>query len=848
PACYRNGGPLCLTDANVLLGRIQADSFPHVFGPNGDLGLDTDAVAARFAELAAEIASAGEAELTPTEIADGFVKIAVQNMAAAIEQISVQRGHDITRFALACFGGAGGQHACRVADALGIDTVLVDPLSGVLSAYGIGVAEMRTISTAAVQLELGDDAIEAIGAAASRLAAELRAGAGRNVRLEYRLLIRADGSDTPIAVPFDDSATAASLGSEFNARHELRFGFAVRDTALIADALEAEAISIAAPPERSEAIAGTARDETRSTREIWFDGEWRETPIRRRETLTAGIAQQGPALIVEDNATIVVEPGWQAVTGTNGMLVLTRRRPRDARERIETAADPVMLEIFNNQFINVATQMGGVLEQTAHSVNIKERLDYSCAVFDGDGRLIANAPHVPVHLGSMGDSVRAVIDSAGRMAPGDAYLLNAPYRGGTHLPDLTVVMPVFESSAPQPSFYVASRAHHADIGGTTPGSMPALSRHIDEEGVVIEPVRILERGVLAEAEIKRLLAAGKYPARNPKQNIADLKAQVAANVKGAQQIAKLLERYGSAVVHAYMRHVRDNAEACARDLLRGLEPGSFAAEMDGGERIAVDIAIDRDRGEARFDFSASSGVSDGNLNAPLSVVRAVVLYVLRSLITEDIPLNAGCLVPVEIVVPAPSLLNPAYPAAVAGGNVETSQCIADVLLAALGAAAASQGTMNNFTFGDATHQYYETICGGCGAGPGFAGASAVHSHMTNSRLTDVEVLEQRYPVRLRRFAIRRGSGGSGRCNGGDGVVREFEFLTDMHGSLLASRRRVAPFGIAGGGPGQCGRDTVVRVDGTEERLPGAAEIRFNAGDRIVIETPGGGAYGATGET
>jgi 5-oxoprolinase (ATP-hydrolysing) len=548
-------------------------------------------------------------------------------------------------------------------------------------------------------------------------------------------------------------------------------------------------------------------------------------------------------MIAENNATIIVEPEWSASIDANGMLIMHRIRPRKDAEKIDTDPDPVMLEIFNNQFMHVAEQMGVVLEQTAHSVNIKERLDYSCALFDQGGELIANAPHVPVHLGSMGDSVREVIRSAKRFRPGDAYMLNAPYRGGTHLPDITIVSPVFAANLDAPEFFVASRAHHADIGGITPGSMPAFSRTIDEEGIVIPPMQVLNDGRFLEPAIRGVLASGDHPARNPDQNLADFKAQLAANAKGIAEIDRLLQCYGRRVVHAYMRHVRNNAEACTREALRRLHGGSFSARMDSGERISVAVSIDRERGEARIDFTGTSGISENNFNAPSSVVRAVTLYVIRTLIKDNIPLNAGCLVPINLVIPERSLLDPVPPAAIAGGNVETSQCIADVLLAAFGALAASQGTMNNFTFGNDEHQYYETICGGCGAGPGFDGASAVHSHMTNSRLTDVEVLEQRFQVRIRRFAIRKASGGAGQWRGGDGVVREFEFLAPMRASLLANRRTIAPFGLAGGADAKPGRDYIIRRDGTTESLVATGEISLEPGDRIVIETPGGGGYG-----
>jgi 5-oxoprolinase (ATP-hydrolysing) len=856
PACYRNGGPLTLTDANVLLGRIQAEHFPRVFGPGADETIDTDIVATDFAALARRIAADGGGKLEPEELAEGFLRIAIEHMAQAIEQISVQRGHDITRFALSCFGGAGGQFACGIADTLGIATILVGPLSGVLSAYGIGIAERRSIRAAGIHAGFDARSLERAKGSAARLEAGLRRSHEAVTQTEWRAFLRVAGSDTLLALPFDGQTRCAALAEKFHERHEQRFGFASNESDLILQSIEVEAIAASQRPVRTAEPRATGGPGVETTRRIRFGGCRIDAPVRHRSGLSPDTPIAGPAMIVEPNATIIVEPGWTAAIDANDMLVLRRvaavRRGETAvrrgqavahRDTTSRRADPIMLEVFNNQFMHVAEQMGVVLEQTAHSVNIKERLDYSCALFDRGGELVANAPHVPVHLGSMGDSVREVVRSAPGLSRGDAYLLNAPYRGGTHLPDLTVVTPVFEADATGPAFFVASRAHHADIGGITPGSMPATSRSIDEEGVVIEPLLIVRDGRLREAAILDCLGAGTWPARRPAQNLADIKAQLAANARGRQGLARLLERYGSDVVHAYMRHVRDNAANCTRRALGQLVDGRFTARLDGGEQITVAVTIDRSASRARIDFSGTSGMSAGNLNAPLSVVRAVVLYVLRTLIRENIPLNAGCLEPIDLVVPTPSLLAPVHPAAVAGGNVETSQCIADALLAALGAAAASQGTMNNLSFGDSERQYYETICGGCGAGPDFAGASAVHSHMTNSRLTDVEILEQRFPVRVRRFEIRRGSGGEGQHRGGDGAIREIEFLAPMRLSLLASRRVTAPYGLAGGRPGQTGRDTVIRADGAHEHLAPTSEVEVAAGDRILIETPGGGGFG-----
>jgi 5-oxoprolinase (ATP-hydrolysing) len=850
PACYRNGGPLTVTDANVLLGRLQPDYFPRVFGPNGDAPIDREAVATGFAKLAAEVAAAGEESHDVAELAAGYLRIAVERMADAIKRISVQRGHDLRQFVLACFGGAGGQHACMVADALGMDRIVIDPLAGVLSAYGIGVADVRAIRSCPVHEPLNDACVAAIASLAARsikmLRGELRAqpATPAKITFELRAQLCVAGSDAVFPVGFVPSMRAAELAARFAERHEQIFGFAVHGAKLVVESLEIEAVARLKRPPRAKVRKTRRPARPAAHREAWFAEHWANVPIYDRAALYAGAAVEGPAIIVEVNATTVVEPEWRATVDERGALLLGRTRARTDRESVATRRDPIMLEVFNNRFMYAAEQMGTVLEQTAHSVNIKERLDYSCAVFDAAGDLIANAPHLPVHLGSMGDSVRTVLDAfAAEMRAGDAFVLNAPYNGGTHLPDITVVTPVFTGTAAKPDFLVASRAHHADIGGRVPGSMPALSAHIDDEGALLAPMPIVQGGVFLERVVRSALARGPYPARNPDQNVADLKAQLAANAKGVRELCAMAERFGLDVVHAYMRHAQDNAQECVERALERLRSGAFTLELDGGEQLCVDVRIDQERRRATIDFTGTSPMSSGNFNAPAAIARAAVLYVFRTLVAEDIPLNAGCLRPLELVLPAASLVNPRHPAAVAAGNVETSQCITDALLAALGACAASQGTMNNLTFGNAEHQYYETICGGCGAGPGFEGASAVHSHMTNSRLTDVEVLERRFPVRVRRFAIRSGTGGSGCFRGGDGVLREIEFLVPMQGSILSNRRRTAPFGLDGGGPGAPGRNTIVRVSGRTEQVPATAEMSFEPGDRLVIETPGGGGYG-----
>ena len=923
PACYRNGGPLTVTDANVFLGRIQPGFFPATFGPNSDQPIDAARPAREFAALAERIAGqrvpsgkrsvagAGSANgesgvaaegdvvreggerITPEALAAGFLRIAVERMSNAIKQISIQRGHDVTGFALSCFGGAAGQHACQVADALGIDTVLIHPLAGVLSAYGMGVADLRTVRQRAVEAvfdaaslgqitelwaTLGEDAKAEI--AAQRVPTE-------RIELESRLFLKIQGSDTALPVAWRPGTPAGETLAAFRRSHERHFGFIIDEETVVVESIEVEAVGVTPRPPEAELSAKPAATETAATPEppeaelsarpaatetaatpkppevelstdpaatkpvararVWMADAWTEAPVYERTALGAGATIAGPAIIVEANATTVVEPDWRAEVDSRGYLVLGRATPRQLRERVARECDPIMLEVFNNLFMHIAEQMGVVLQNTAHSVNIKERVDFSCAVFDGAGELIANAPHLPVHLGSMGDSVRTVLEAnSADMRPGDAWMLNAPYNGGTHLPDITVVTPVFDEAGTALRFVVANRAHHADVGGITPGSMPATSRSIEEEGVVLDNVRIVRDGRFDEATVRAAFADTAWPARNPDRNVADLKAQIAANTRGIAELATMVERFGAGVVHAYMAHIKRNAETCVRDAIAALRDGRRSLELDSGERIVVTVTIDHERREALIDFTDTSAASPGNFNAPASVARAAVLYVFRTLVAEAIPLNEGCLKPLTIRLPDRSLVNPRHPAAVVAGNVETSQCITDALLGALGVAAAAQGTMNNLTFGDDRYQYYETICGGAGAGPGFAGASAVHTHMTNSRLTDPEVLEWRFPVRVRRFEIRAGSGGDGEHRGGDGVIREIESLRAMRGAILSNRRRVAPFGLAGGGDGAPGKNTVVRASGSVEPLAAAAEFELEPGDCIVIETPGGGGFGTPG--
>jgi 5-oxoprolinase (ATP-hydrolysing) len=847
PASYRRGGPPTVTDCNVLLGRIQPEFFPAVFGPAGDQPLDADIVVEQFRVLATNIERATGVPQTPHGVAAGCIRIAVENMANAIKKISVQRGHDVTEYTLSCFGGAAGQHACLVADALGMQTVFMHPLAGVLSAYGIGLADVTVMKQRASEAVLDDRALADLQAPFAALVSEARDSliaqgvADADISIERRVALKYEGTDSTLQLPV--AADAAELTTAFLEQYRVRYGFLMPERKLIIESISAEAVGANRTESWAEAQPTAARPAAPAMRRVFFGEQWQDTPFIDREALRPQDTVAGPAVILERNTTIVIDPGWRAEVTALNHLILRRISPLQRASAIGTRADPVLLEVFNNLFMSIAEQMGVTLANTATSVNIKERLDFSCALFDAQGHLIANAPHMPVHLGSMGESVQEIMRRRGdTMRPGDVYVLNAPYAGGTHLPDVTVVMPVFLSSL-SPSFFVASRGHHADIGGLTPGSMPSESSHIDEEGVLLDNVQLVAKGVFLEAELRALLSGGKYPARNVEQNLADLRAQVAACQKGAAELAAMVEHFGLAVVHAYMQHVQDNAEEAVRRVIDALTDGDFEYAMDNGARVRVSIRIDKQARAARIDFAGTSAQQPNNFNAPVSVTRAAVLYVFRTLVNDEIPMNAGCLEPLHISVPAGSMLNPQYPAAVVAGNVETSQVVTDCLYGALGALAASQGTMNNFTFGDGAHQYYETICGGSGAGPDFDGASAVQTHMTNSRLTDPEVLEWRFPVRLEEFRIRRGSGGGGRHRGGDGTERRVRFLQPMTAVLLANHREVAPFGLNGGEPGATGKNWIERVDGSIERFGATHAAQMNAGDVFVIQTPGGGGFG-----
>jgi 5-oxoprolinase (ATP-hydrolysing) len=850
PKCYRRGGPLAVTDANVMVGKLIPDFFPKIFGAQQDLALDADAVRQAFDKLAREIGD-GRA---PEDVADGFIKIAVENMANAIKKISVQRGYDVTRYALNCFGGAGGQHACLVADALGMTKVLIHPFSSLLSAYGMGLADIRATRQQAIEEPFGAPALATLAIIGQRLGVEAAAevvgqGVPQDVVGVYvRAHIRYAGTDTALVVPGGSPGAFSSLGlmkSAFEVAHKSRFGFIDETKALVIEAVSVEAVGGGAKftepvfTTTSAPVPAPAR-----TARFYCNGRWHDGAVYTRDQLLPGHAVRGPAIIIEPHQTIVIEDGWQAEITTKNHLVLARVVALKRQSAIGTQADPVMLEVFNNLFMSIAEQMGVSLQNTAYSVNIKERLDFSCAVFAADSTLVANAPHMPVHLGSMDRAVESIIrENKGQIAPGDVYIINAPYNGGTHLPDITVCTPVFDAAQRDILFWVASRGHHADVGGISPGSMSPNATTIEEEGIYIDNFKVVDRGRFREQALQELLTGARYPARNPLQNINDIKAQIAANEKGVQELNKMVAHFTLPVVEAYMQHVQDNAAESVRRVIDRLHDSAFDYEMDQGTFIKVKITVDKAKREATVDFTGTSPQQPTNFNAPEPVTRAAVLYVFRVMVDDDIPMNAGCLRPINIVIPKKSMLTPEYPAAVVAGNVETSQAVTNCLFGALEALAAAQGSMNNLNFGNAKYQYYETICSGSPAGPGFPGTDAVHTHMTNTRLTDPEVLEFRYPVVLEDFHIRKGSGGRGKWNAGDGIRRTIRFLEKMDCTILSGHRRVRPFGMAGGEAGQVGENWVRRNDGRMETLKGADATVIDAGEAVIIQTPTAGGYG-----
>jgi len=847
PACYRNGGPLTVTDCNVMLGKLNPELFPKVFGKNANQQIDVSIVKEKFNVLAKEISNATKKTVSPIEVAEGFLSIAIECMANAIKKISVQRGYDVSKYTLSCFGGAGGQHACLVADSLGMKKIHLHQYAGVLSAYGIGLADSRTINDLAIELNLNKDIIESLSIQFNNLKKqgreEMLAQNLNSEKLRYssRIYLRYEGSDSALAVRFSEYQ---EIKSNFENIHQARFGFISPEKLLIVESIQVE---VSCPSEHVESKNNkrTKRGNSSLARlNVVMNGDSNPTSFYHRNNISTNDKLIGPAVIIEDTSTIVIEPGWQASINNNFDLILERTEEKQRMSAIGTNVDPIMLEIFNNLFMNVAEQMGTVLENTASSVNIKERLDFSCALFSPTGDLVANAPHVPVHLGSMSESIKTIIRENNKtMMPGDAFLINAPYNGGTHLPDITLIKPVYDEQEEEVIFYVATRGHHADIGGTVPGSTPAYSKHIKEEGILIDNFTLVSKGVFLEEEIYNLLSSGDFPARNIKQNIADLKAQVASAEKGAQELLGVIQNYGLKVVHAYMQHVQDNAEESVRRILDVISDSSFTYKMDDGYQVSVTISVDKKKRSATIDFTGTSDQHPSNFNAPSAICHAAVLYVFRCLVDDNIPLNAGCLKPLKLIIPEHSMINPEYPAAVIAGNVETSQYIVDTLFGALGVVAASQGTMNNFTWGNDRIQNYETICGGSGASAEQNGCSAVHTHMTNSRLTDPEVLEWRFPVRLESFSIRNNSGGDGIHKGGDGVDRRIRFLESMTVNMIAGHRVVPPYGIKGGKPGAVGKNYVIHRDARITELGTKGQIEVVKDDVFVLKTPGGGGYG-----
>ncbi|PPR36892.1 MAG: Acetophenone carboxylase gamma subunit [Alphaproteobacteria bacterium MarineAlpha9_Bin6] len=849
PACYRRGGPLCVTDANVMVGKIRSDFFPHVFGEGANEPLDEAIVHEKFAALAAEIESETGDTRSPVEVADGFLMIAVENMAKAIKKISIQRGHDVTEYTLNSFGGAGGQHACLVADALGITRVFIHPFAGVLSAYGMGLADLRVMRERAVEATLDDKQIEELNSTFTEMETDGRAemqrqgGDPARTSVVRKVHLRYEGTDSPLIVDFGDQEMMVKA---FEETHHQQYGFISPEKSHIVEAINVEVISGGTDVADPELEVGPSNPPAPLAEvETYMAGAAHRTKVYDREAMLPGCRITGPAVLKEAIATTVLEPGWGTEVNSRNQLVLRRVELRASQVSVGTEADPVMLEVFNNLFMSIAEQMGVILKNTSYSVNIKERLDFSCAVFAPDSSLVANAPHIPVHLGSMSESVKTVAEQRhGTIVPGDVFMLNTPYNGGTHLPDVTVVTPVFDGAGDDILFYVAARGHHAEIGGVTPGSVPPNSTHIDEEGVLIDNFQLVAAGRLLEAETEKLFTTAPYPTRNFRHNLADLKAHIAGNEKGVQELRKMIDHFGLDVVHSYMKHVQDNAEECVRRVLGVLTDGSYEYEMDSGAKICVSIKVDKEKREAVIDFTGTSPQQNSNFNAPSSVCMAAVLYVFRLMVDDEIPLNAGCLKPLNVIIPEGCMLAPKYPAAVVAGNVETSQAVTNALIGALGIMAAGQGTMNNFTFGNnAGYQNYETICGGAGAGPDYDGTDAIHTHMTNTLATDPEILEWRFPVVLESFSIRHGSGGAGKHRGGHGIIRRVRFEEAMTAAVVSGHRRVAPFGVAGGEPGKCGRNYVERADNTVTELSGTDGTEMLPGDVFVIETPGGGGYG-----
>jgi len=845
PASYGKGGPLSVTDCHVILGRLPAAFFPHVLGEDGQSPLDTQAALLAMETLRKDIGESSARVFTVEALAEGYLDIATEHMARAIKSITIERGQDIEDHVLVAFGGAGGQMACRVADALSMTKILIHPMAGVLSALGIGLAKIATVKEQSCQHIITEDQLEQIEKELHALTAltidDLKRQVSKgDITTRSFIHLRYMGSDTSLAVPWTNDAP--ELRQRFQHLHEQRFGFKESDTEVEAERLSVHAETISTPPVLQQSEHETADGTSRAITQSWVSGRWSDTTVYERHNLIKGQSISGPAIILDPISTTCVDPGWTAEIDDQSALILTRSETKALSKKDAVRLDPIKLEIFNHLFMSIAEQMGVVLENTAHSVNIKERLDFSCALFDSSGDLVANAPHMPVHLGSMSECVKALIAEIRNFQHGSAYAINDPYHGGTHLPDITVVTPVFIDKSTKAQFFVASRGHHADVGGITPGSMPAYSKTIKDEGALFRAFPLVQNGVFQDKATRAVLAGPPHPARNIDQNIADLKAQIAANTKGVQEIQKMVRQFGPAMVHAYMNHIQDAAEQAVRKAITKLQSGTWVYPLDIGAEIHVAIKVDQPQGQATIDFSGTSSQGAHNFNAPLAITRAAILYVFRCLVDDDIPLNAGCLKPIRLIVPKGSILNPLPPAAVVAGNVETSQAVTNALLLAMNVAAASQGTMNNLSFGNDRHQYYETLAGGTGAGPGFDGADAVHSHMTNSRLTDVEILENRLPVEVVRFSKRRHSGGDGQYNGGEGLIRHLRFKEDMTATLLSNHRSSGPPGLQGGEDGKTGAGRVLRSNGKSEDLGACAEIALKAGDELIIETPGGGGF------
>ena len=847
PASYGRGGPLTVTDCNVLLGKLNPDFFPKVFGKTGDQPLNFEIVKKKFLDLSDIISKEkNEPMMDIFKMAEGFLKIAVENMANAIKKISIQKGYDVTNYMLNCFGGAGGQHACNVADSLGISNVMIHPYAGVLSAYGMGLAEIRSIREGHFEKNITNilDAENLIEILSSQAKKDLNDQdiSDASIILLKNAFLHYKGSHQNLEIKFD---TPENMRKSFEQEHKKRFGFFVEDREIFIEMLTVEAVG-----KKTENYnflnpnTSTTKANPIAFKKMYVNGSEINTPIYKRDELIIGQNISGPAIIVEATGTNIIDDGWSGTLDKHYNLILSRVEEKKLQKGIGTSVDVVMLEVFNNLFMNIAEQMGATLANTAYSVNIKERLDFSCALFNNEGSLVANAPHVPVHLGSMSEAIKTVVRlNKDNIYPDDVFVLNAPFNGGTHLPDVTVITPVFDKNGKEIIFFVASRGHHADIGGKTPGSGPPDSKHIEEEGVLIDNFKLFDKGIFREQEMRKILSSGKYPCRNVEHNMADLAAQVAANKTGINEINSMIDQFGIETVHAYMNHVQDNAEESIRNAIVNLKQGEYEYELDNGEFIRVNVKIDKKKREAIIDFTGTAPKNPFNYNAPMAVCYAVILYVFRTLVGNNIPLNEGCFKPIKIIIPNNSMINAKYPSAVIAGNTEVSQLTCNALFGALGVIAGSQATMNNFIWGNDSIQNYETICGGTGAGPNFHGTSAIQTHMTNTRSTDPEVLETRFPVRLEEFSIRENSGGKGKFNGGDGVTRKLRFLEPMTVTTLCSHRRVKPFGLNGGSPGDCGKEWLERTDGKILNLNGNDSCEVEPNDLFVMQTPGGGGFG-----